>query len=35
VPISYAGRSYAEGKKIGLRDALQALFCIVRFGMFK
>ena len=35
VPISYAGRSYAEGKKIGLRDALQAIFCIVRFGMFK
>jgi glycosyltransferase involved in cell wall biosynthesis len=35
VPISYAGRSYAEGKKIGLRDALQAIYCIVRFGMFK
>jgi len=35
VPISYAGRSYAEGKKIGLRDALQAIFCIIRFGMFK
>ena len=35
VPISYAGRSYSEGKKIGLRDALQALVCIVQFGVFK
>jgi hypothetical protein len=34
VPISYAGRSYTEGKKIGLRDGLQALFCIVRYGLF-
>jgi glycosyltransferase involved in cell wall biosynthesis len=34
VPISYAGRSYQEGKKIGLRDGLQALFCIVRYGLF-
>ncbi len=31
VPIRYAGRSYAEGKKIGLRDAFSALWCIVRF----
>ena len=30
-PISYAGRSYAEGKKIGLRDGLRALWCIVRY----
>ncbi len=35
VPITYAGRSYADGKKIGLRDGLQALFCIVRYGLFK
>jgi glycosyltransferase involved in cell wall biosynthesis len=34
VPITYAGRSYREGKKIGLRDGVQALFCIVRYGLF-
>jgi len=31
--ISYFGRTYREGKKIGLRDALVALWCIVRYGM--
>jgi len=31
VPISYHGRTYAEGKKIGLKDAFQALYCIVRY----
>lgn len=31
VPISYSGRTYEEGKKIGLKDAFQALYCIVRF----
>lgn len=30
-PISYRGRSYAEGKKISWRDALRALYCIVRY----
>ena len=30
-PISYAGRSYAEGKKIGWRDGLRALWCILRY----
>lgn len=30
-PISYAGRSYAEGKKIGWRDGFSALRCIVRY----
>ncbi|MFL5331328.1 MAG: glycosyltransferase family 2 protein [Gemmataceae bacterium] len=34
VPISYAGRTYEEGKKIGLKDAFTALYCIVRFWMF-
>jgi glycosyltransferase involved in cell wall biosynthesis len=32
VPITYHARSYAEGKKIGLRDALNALWCIVKYG---
>lgn len=31
VPISYSGRDYAEGKKIGLKDAFIALFAIVRW----
>jgi len=31
IPISYSGRTYEEGKKIGLKDAFNALYCIVRF----
>jgi glycosyltransferase involved in cell wall biosynthesis len=31
VPISYAGRTYEEGKKITWKDGLQALWCIIRF----
>ncbi|MFM7149940.1 MAG: glycosyltransferase family 2 protein, partial [Gemmataceae bacterium] len=34
IPISYSGRTYEEGKKIGLRDAFSALFCIIRFRFF-
>ena len=34
-PISYARRSYAEGKKIGWRDGVRALWCIVRYGFGK
>ncbi len=33
IPISYAGRTYEEGKKIGLKDAFQALGCIVRYWL--
>lgn len=29
--ISYSGRTYEEGKKIGLKDAFQALWCIIRY----
>jgi glycosyltransferase involved in cell wall biosynthesis len=32
VGISYAGRTYAEGKKIGKRDAIRAVYCIVRYS---
>jgi glycosyltransferase involved in cell wall biosynthesis len=35
VPISYRGRTYAEGKKIGLIDAVQALWTIVRFARWE
>lgn len=31
VPISYNGRSYFEGKKIKLKDALRAFYCILRY----
>ena len=34
VPISYAGRTYAEGKKIGWRDGVAAFWHIVRSNMF-
>ncbi len=34
IPISYSGRTYEEGKKIGLRDALTALAAIIRFRFF-
>jgi glycosyltransferase involved in cell wall biosynthesis len=34
VPISYSGRTYEEGKKIGLKDAFNALYCIVRYRYF-
>ena len=33
IPISYSGRTYEEGKKIGLKDAFQALYCIVRYWL--
>jgi glycosyltransferase involved in cell wall biosynthesis len=34
VGVSYHGRTYAEGKKIGLRDAFRALYCIVRYSLW-
>jgi glycosyltransferase involved in cell wall biosynthesis len=34
VPISYAGRTYAEGKKISWRDALPGLWCTVKYSLF-
>ncbi len=33
VPISYHGRTYEEGKKIGWRDAIRALWCILRYSI--
>lgn len=35
VGISYYGRSYAEGKKIGWRDGLKAVYVILRYGLFR
>jgi glycosyltransferase involved in cell wall biosynthesis len=35
VGISYYGRTYEEGKKIGMKDAFRALYCIVKYNIFK
>jgi glycosyltransferase involved in cell wall biosynthesis len=35
VGISYYGRSYEEGKKIGWKDGFRAIYCIVKFKFFK
>jgi hypothetical protein len=34
VPVSYAGRTYEEGKKIGFRDALTAVCAILYYKFF-
>jgi len=34
VPISYFGRDYAEGKKIGVKDGFQAIWCILKYNLF-
>ena len=34
-PISYSGRTYEEGKKIGWRDAVQAIIAIIRYRFFE
>lgn len=33
VPISYHGRTYGEGKKIGWKDGFRAIWCIVKYGL--
>ena len=35
VGISYYGRTYEEGKKIGWRDGLRALWCILKYNLFQ
>lgn len=34
VGISYYGRTYEEGKKIGMKDGFRAVWCIVKYGLF-
>jgi glycosyltransferase involved in cell wall biosynthesis len=34
MPISYSGRDYSEGKHIGIKDAFNALYCIVWYRFF-
>ena len=33
--ISYYGRTYQEGKKIGWKDGMKAIYCIIKYGMFR
>lgn len=35
VGISYYGRTYQEGKKIGCKDGVRAIYCILKYGLFK
>jgi len=35
VGISYYGRTYAEGKKIGWKDGVRAIYCILKYGLFR
>ena len=35
VGISYYGRTYEEGKKIGWKDGFRAIFCILKYGLLK
>jgi glycosyltransferase involved in cell wall biosynthesis len=34
VPISYSGRDYSEGKKIGWKDGIAAIYFILKYGFF-
>ena len=34
VPISYFGRNYAEGKKIGWRDGVRGVWCTIKYNLF-
>tara|TARA_B100001173_G_C15862645_1_gene493677 strand:+ start:57 stop:782 length:726 start_codon:yes stop_codon:yes gene_type:complete len=35
VGISYYGRTFEEGKKIGWRDGVRAIYCIIKYGLFQ
>jgi len=35
VGISYYGRTYAEGKKIGWKDGFRAIYCIIKYNLFR
>jgi len=34
VPITYSGRTYEQGKKIGWKDGVYAIYCIIRYNLF-
>ena len=35
VGISYSGRTYAEGKKVGWKDGVHAIYCILKYNLFR
>jgi len=35
IGISYYGRTYKDGKKVSWRDGLRAIYCIIKYGIFK
>lgn len=35
IGISYYGRTYAEGKKIGWKDGVRAIYCILKYNLFR
>ena len=35
IGISYYGRTYKEGKKISWKDGFRAIYCILKYGLFK
>jgi glycosyltransferase involved in cell wall biosynthesis len=35
VGVSYAGRTYAEGKKIGFRDGVRAIWCVIKYNLLR
>jgi len=35
VGISYYGRTYSEGKKIGWKDGFRAIYCILKYNLFR
>jgi hypothetical protein len=35
VGISYSGRTYEEGKKIGWRDGVRAVWCIIKYNLLR
>lgn len=35
VGVSYSGRTYAEGKKIGWKDGVRAIYCILKYGLLR
>jgi hypothetical protein len=35
VGISYHGRTYQEGKKIGWRDGMRAIWCILKYNLLR
>jgi glycosyltransferase involved in cell wall biosynthesis len=35
IGVSYSGRTYEEGKKIGWKDGVEAIWCIIKFNLFR